>query len=259
MNSQAPQTAPRRRVQGAARWLCCVCVLGVLAPGCRSRDVPPDQSSSAAAPAELGDEWQTQLAAVQSGESEAIRIVQQVIGPRELSDLQSVPNLTELLLDAGAVDDAGLVVIAGLKQLEHLRIRGGAITDVGLAHLATGNLESLRIINLPQASVTAVGIGHLAALPALVQVRLGGAGIDDQAVAELAKLPQLRSLHLIAPKLTERALDELAHAPKLASFYLDDCLLGDAAWEKLFAAKPGLHVHMDQAHHDRDPNRHLHP
>ncbi len=215
--------------------------------------------ASPVAAVEAGDEWQTQLAAVQAGESETIRIVQQVIGPHELSDLQFVPNLTELLLDAGEIDDSGLVVIAGLTQLEHLRIRGERVTDVGLANLAAGNLESLRVVNLPQASVTAVGIGHLAAMPALTQLRLGGAGIDDYALAELAKLPQLRSLHLIAPRLSDRALDELARSPKLTSFYLDDCALGDAAWERLFVAKPGLHVHIDQVHHDRDPSPHPHP
>jgi hypothetical protein len=43
---------------------------------------------------------------------------------------------------------------------------------------------------------------------------------------------------------------------ELSSLYIDECPLPDTAWTQLFAARPNLHVHVDQAHHDLDPNAH---
>ncbi len=148
--------------------------------------------------------------------------------------------------------------VAELQQIEHLRIRHSQISDRGIAALCGGNLDRLAILNLPQAQITATGIRHLQRLPSLTNLRLGGKQIDDAAVAEIAQLPKLRSLHLIGPGITGASLRSLAESPKLVSFYLDDCDLPDADWNALFDAKPNLHVHVDQQHHDRDPGKHAH-
>jgi hypothetical protein len=42
----------------------------------------------------------------------------------------------------------------------------------------------------------------------------------------------------------------------LWNLYLDGAGVSDGAWERYFALHPEVHVHVDQAHHDRDPNRH---
>jgi len=198
--------------------------------------------------------FEAQYEKVLAGEAIAIRLAHAKISAEQLQKLGAVSSkLLELQLDAGVVDDTSLESIAALTALEHLRLRDSPITDAGIAKLDPSQLPNLRIVNLPQANLTAAGLEHLATFPNLVQVRLSGAQLDDRAAEILARFPSLRSLHLIAPKFTDLALDQLAKAPKLSSLYIDDCHLNDAAWERLFAAKPSLHVHIDQHHHDRDP------
>ncbi len=218
---------------------------------------PASQSSEEVTGAQT--EWAQQLATALHAEDPSIRVTSQPVTINQLRQLDQLESpLLELQLDAGFSDDACVDFIAGLDGLEHLRIRKTALQDADLERLASGSLQSLRILNLPQAKITWRGIRQLAHFPQLMQLRLGGPQLDDRAVGEMAGLPGLRALHLIGPSLTGKALDELATAPKLASLYLDDCPLPDAAWERLFAAKPNLHVHIDQAHHDRDPNPHSH-
>ncbi len=202
-------------------------------------------------------DWQSQFAAVLAGTDDTLLIADRAITAEQLGQLVGLDGpLEQLLIDAGGVDDESLSSILAIKSLVHLRLRECPLGDRGFEQLGTSELDALRILNVPQAQVTAHGIASLAALPSLVQLRLGGSQLDDSAVAEIAKLPKLRSLHLIVPSLTDAALNHLANAPKLTSFYLDDCPLSDSAWELLFKAKPKLHVHTDQQHHDRDAHQH---
>jgi hypothetical protein len=46
--------------------------------------------------------------------------------------------------------------------------------------------------------------------------------------------------------------------PNLQSLYLDDSLVTETGWEWLFEEVPNLHVHVNQQHHDRDPQAHQH-
>ncbi|GAB5404179.1 MAG: hypothetical protein Aurels2KO_24100 [Aureliella sp.] len=203
-------------------------------------------------------EFDSQIADLLSGKSEKLLLRVDPISSQQLAKLAECEELLDLLLDAGGVTDADMKTIAQLESTEHLRIRQATISDRGLEALCAGKLEQLAILNLPQAQISAAGIRHLQRLPSLTNLRLGGKQIDDAAVAEIAQLPKLRSLHLIAPAITGASLRSLAEAPKLVSFYLDDCDLPDADWNALFDAKPNLHVHVDQQHHDRDPSKHEH-
>lgn len=203
-------------------------------------------------------EWDEQFVAVQAGEA-TLRLETTEVDTDSLEKLTALNGqLMDLLLDAGGVDDTSIALLNEIESLEHLRIRHSPISDDGLLRLQPDRLSSLRILNLPQATITHVGIQHLRSFPNLVQLRLGGPQLDDAAVQAIAKLPKLRSLHLIGPRLTDHALELLSEAPCLDSLYLDDCQLSDSAWEKLFSVKPNLHVHIDQAHHDRDPHGHAH-
>ena len=72
----------------------------------------------------------------------------------------------------------------------------------------------------------------------------------------LLQFPALKSLHLIDVPLGDEGLDAVARYDGLWNLYLDGAGVSDAAWERYFALHPEVHVHVDQAHHDRDPNRH---
>ncbi len=222
-----------------------------------SVDSQPNQPQNSAVDLTSVAEWESQFAAVLSGEEDTLLFADRAITADQLAQLIQLNGpLEQLLIDAGGVEDDLLSDILAVKSLVHLRLRECPLGDRGFELLGTSGLDGLRILNVPQCAVTSLGIASLASLPNLVQLRLGGAQIDDAAVAEIVKLPKLRSLHLIGPSLTDAALVELAQAPSLTSFYLDDCPLSDTAWELLFAAKPKLHVHIDQLHHDRDPHQH---
>ena len=134
-------------------------------------------------------------------------------------------------------------------------MRQSPITDRGLEQLVV-HLKSLRILNLPHASITPDGIRSLCLLPKLTNLRLGGATINDDALKAMTDLPELESLHLIGPTLTDAALESISRIKSLRSFYLDDCDLSEEAWKQLFDKRKDIHIHIDQAHHDRDPNRH---
>ena len=74
----------------------------------------------------------------------------------------------------------------------------------------------------------------------------------------VASLPQLRSLHLIDVPIGDDGLAILQRLSGLWNLYLDGAGVSDEAWERYFQACPRVHVHIDQAHHDRDPHGHLH-
>lgn len=203
--------------------------------------------------------WKSQVAAVVQGDSVEIRCADAPMTDQQLTDLVKLDGkLLDLLVDRGGISDQNVQSIARIRSLEHLRIRESQLSDAALDVLAKGNLRSLRILNLPQSAITARGIEYLRQFPALTQLRLGGPQLTDEAALAIAGLPALKSLHLIGPKLSDEGLRHLATAPHLASLYIDDCPLSDEAWEKVFELKPGLHVHIDQSHHDRDPNAHSH-
>ncbi|HBE71912.1 MAG TPA: hypothetical protein DDW52_27535 [Planctomycetaceae bacterium] len=203
-------------------------------------------------------EFARQLSALRSGESSLVHLVREPLAADELNELLDEVELLDLLLDAGGPSDAELGIIGKLPKLEHLRIRQSQITDEGIKSFCDAGPLQLQILNLPQANITELGIQHLKRLPNLTNLRLGGEQIDDVAVIAISQLPRLKSLHLIGPSLTAEGLKPLAFAPRLASLYIDDCDLPDRAWEELFSAKPNLHVHIDQQHHDRDPKHHEH-
>ncbi len=251
--------------------------LAVVLPGCQPQSPQPESAAQPRQPvAELDSaeairqnsplrtaatdadaEWQIQFDAILAGKQDLLLLEDQPITPQQLGQLAELEgSLEQLLIDAGGVDADSLPAILVLKGLTHLRLRECPLADSSFEQLAASGLDRLRILNVPQSRITARGIASLAALPKLVQLRLGGKQIDDAAVAEIARLPELRSLHLIGPSLSDAALSKLAQAPKLSSFYLDDCQLSDQAWQQLFDAKPRLHVHIDQQHHDRDPHKH---
>jgi len=225
--------------------------LGVGLTGCQPAASTAKSDAQAQLPAELS--WPEQIARVRQGQSEEIRLEQIPVPPNDLSQLAELKGLKTLILDAGLVDDAHVSSLAGLSGLEHLRLRSSPLSDQGLVELASYRLDRLMILNIPQAQPTARGLAALAALPRIRQLRIAGRQIDDAAIASLLQWPALTSLHLISPNISEAALKTIAAMPELSSFYIDDCPLSDEAWEQLFRQRPQLHVHIDQAHHDRDP------
>jgi hypothetical protein len=197
-----------------------------------------------------------QIAAVSAGEAQTI-VAAAPLTDAEWDSLRGLTGLRGLVLEQGRVDDGRAEILATLTGLERLVLRESPLTDVGIQRLL--DCRELRDLNVPQAACTAAGVRALAALPHLRSLRLGGSQLAGADVCEaVASLPKLRSLHLIDVPIGDNGLAVLQRLPSLWNLYLDGAGVSDEAWEGYFQACPRVHVHIDQAHHDRDPHGHLH-
>ncbi len=194
-----------------------------------------------------------QVEAVRNGAASQIE-VWEALSDGEWQSLRGLTGLEELILHAGVADDARADVLATLPDIERLVLRESPLSDEGLQRLAA--LPKLRDLNVPQAACTAAGIRALAALKNLRSLRLGGPRLEGSEVGEaVAELKGLRSLHLIDVPLGDEGLAAISRLPGLWNLYLDGAGVSDEAWAEYFQAHPNVHVHVDQAHHDRDPRR----
>jgi hypothetical protein len=201
--------------------------------------------------------WEAQLAAVKNGETDRIEITEQPVGDEQLKQLAGLNALRELLIDKGRMSSASLVSLSKLPKLEHIRIRGARIDDEGFRLICA--IPALKRINLPQADLTDEGLQAIAEAKQLESLRIGSPRVSDEGVKHIAQLDTIRWLHFIDLPLGDASLKTIgAHFPKLESLYIDGGKFSDLAWDEFFQKRPGLHVHIDQKHHDRDPHSHSH-
>lgn len=242
-----------RRYRRTACWL--VLTLGAAAlVGCGvATHEPTGEPSAAAARGRESD-------AISDANPDAISDV--IITSAPLTDtewetLRGRTSLRQLVLEQGRADDSRTEILATLTGLERLVLRDSPLGDEGFRSLV--ECRALRDLNVPQAACTAEGVRALASLKHLRSLRLGGPRLSGKEVCEaVAALPQLRSLHLIDVPIGDDGLAVLQRLPGLWNLYLDGAGVSDEAWERYFRAHPRVHVHIDQAHHDRDPRGHLH-
>lgn len=262
-----------KQYPGDRRWPA-VCVAALLVAGCAPGTSPTPNGAADAVTRATGDakgsatgreQLALQIAEVARGASDQILIDTWALGDDDLAPLGKFAkspqsrNLHVLLLDGpgNRLTDAAIAHLTGLTSLEHLRLRDAAIGDAGLAQIA-GSLANLRILNLPQAQFGDAGLAELARLARLEQLRFGSRHVTDAGIAQLPGYPALKRVHLIDVPITAAALKTFAAMPQLESLYLDGAQLSDEAFAQLFAARPKLHVHLGQLHHDLDPHKHDH-
>ncbi|EMB13932.1 leucine-rich repeat domain-containing protein [Rhodopirellula europaea] len=201
-------------------------------------DEATDESSSDSAPLPPGS-------SLSSSEEES--------GEPQVSEL---PKLDTVLIDEGVITDEGIATIAKIPELRHLRLRLSPITDEGLKPLL--ERKSIWFLNLPHSRLTEKGIRSLSALPKLRQLRVGSTLLGNDIGRALLEVKSLRGLHLIGVPLSDEGLKVIVQLPHLESLYLDDAAITESGWDWLFQNHPQLHVHINQRHHDRDPQHHKH-
>lgn len=223
-------------------------------PGCGPVEPIGTTASPVVTMADHGVE--EQIAAVRSGDSDVV-VAREPLSDTAWESLRGLAGLRELVLEQGRADDHQAEILATLPRLERLVLRHSPLGDDGFRRLVA--CESLRDLNVPQAGCTALGVRALAALPKLRSLRLGGPHLAGPEVCEaIAGLGHLRSLHLIDVPIGDDGLMALARLTGLWNLYLDGAGVSDGAWERYFQSCPKVHVHVDQAHHDRDPLGHPH-
>jgi hypothetical protein len=209
-------------------------------------------------PAPAEPSLDAQLAAVQAGATDELQIATRPVSNDDCAKIATAQSLRVLLIDHpdSRLTAEGLKHLARLPGLEHLRLRGPGVDDAALAEIA--KLTALRFLNVPRASFSDAGMAQLAGHAKLELLRFGSPHVTDAGLQALREMPALTQLHLIGLPLSDAALADLAKIEQLQSLYVDDIAFSDAAWEALFAARPRLHVHINQQHHDRDPRQHEH-
>ncbi len=108
------------------------------------------------------------------------------------SRLAALPYLRELKLDYCRFGDAEMRGLAHMDYLVTLSLRYTAVTDEGLAHVAS--LPLLKTLRLTGgANVTDVGIVQLAGCPSLRELYVRWTGVTPQGAEKLiAQLPECR-------------------------------------------------------------------
>jgi hypothetical protein len=143
--------------------------------------------------------------------------------------------LTELDLRGGALTDADLVHIASLPNVTALNLRGTQVTDAGLQHLAASRLHTLE---LRGTQVTHFG---LFALPVTSRhVDLTDTRASAEACRFLPPLPDLHTLKLNRLPLTDASLDALPPLPSLRHLEIDGTQVTAAGVQRLLARYPRL-------------------
>ena len=206
----------------------------------------------------LEPDFATQLSAVRASQRDRIHIETQPIGDDQLQSLAGTEGLEVLLLDhpTNPISEPGFAAIASLPNLMHLRLRGVPVDEEAAAQLSKA--AELQILNLPQAELSDAALTELRGLDKLVQLRIGSSQLTDKGLEALQNFPNLKRVHLIDVPITDEGIEVFEKLPKLQSLYIDGGKVSDAGYDRLFKAKPKLHVHVDQAHHDRDPHAHRH-
>jgi hypothetical protein len=239
--------SPARRVRQAPGLTVIAGWVAVLAAGCGS------PATDSAAGGQAARSFAAQVRSVREGRADRIEVAAQ-LDPHDWESLRGLAGLRVLVLSQGVAGDAEAKILATLPDIERLVLRQSPLSDAGF--LALAGCRSLADLNVPQAACTAAGIERLVSLPDLKSLRLGGPTLQGPEVARaIARLPGLRSLHLIDVAIGDEGLDALAELATLRNLYLDGAGVSDAAWGRYFEKRPGVHVHVDQAHHDRDPGR----
>lgn len=116
-------------------------------------------------------------------------------------------EIAALNLDWGYVDDAGLLRLSHLKDLEVLSLACSLISDDGLAVLK--NFPELRELNLQYSCVKGPGLRHLKSLPKLERLDLSDNELTDDCVSTLLELKALKKLSLKGTYVSPSRLDEL--------------------------------------------------
>ena len=111
-----------------------------------------------------------------------------------LAQLQRLPRLKELWLDATPTTDSACEELAQIASLEELHLFGTQVTDEGLACLR--KIPHLRRLALGGTRITDDGCRHLAQIKSLEELSLEDTQITDAGLKHLAALPNLRSLNL---------------------------------------------------------------
>ncbi|MFO0824586.1 MAG: protein kinase [Gemmataceae bacterium] len=153
--------------------------------------------------------------------------------------MEATPTIISIDAPGVSITAAGLRSLqASRNTLTDLYLNGALVTDEMCAELA--KLTALSGLNFEREGqlVTDVGLKHLADLPKLQALFVGGSQITDAGLKPLATMPWLRGLSLAQTAITDTGLATLKEIPKLSEVILDQTHVTEAGFKQLQQALP---------------------
>lgn len=228
-----------------ATWL--IAATAILVNACQQ---PAQSVRPPAAPS-----FRQQVADVRAGTTNEIIVVAEVVEDDELALLSGLTSLEKLEVHKLQATAVGLEHLSTIG-LQHVVLRGEGLDDDGMEALS--RCPNLRVINLPTGTFSDKGLARLKGLKNLELLRFSSSNVTDEGMKHIAEIDSIRFLHFVAVPITDAGAQHLESMKQLESFYIDDSQVTDTAIERLWKAIPGLHIHINQRHSDRDPHRHSH-
>jgi Leucine-rich repeat (LRR) protein len=168
-------------------------------------------------------------------EDKAVKAIEKLGGQYGRDEKAKGKPIVRVFLLGPKVKDAGLKLLAGLKQLKLLNLQNTQVTDGGLKHLA--GLKQLRSLLLFNAKVTDAGLKELAGLKQLRSLDFSKTKVTDAGLKHLAGLKQLQTLELRHTKVTDAGLKHLAGLKQLLGLGLGSTQVTDAGLKHLGGLK----------------------
>lgn len=212
-------------------------------------------AASETTPETPGDDLHATLAYLVKTAGDMVRLDNFHATDETIRTLADVERLRVIRIDGGRLSAEAGRSLAAMPHLEQLHLRRVQVDDGFVEALADS--QTIWLINLTASpEVSHEAIARLAEMPRLRQLRLVIAGGGNRYARAVASMRRLRHLHLIGIAVNDEGLERLASLPHLESLYLDESAVSEQGWLWLFEHHPQLHVHIDQKHHDRDPQKH---
>ena len=162
-----------------------------------------------------------------------------------LAAVGKLRRLEQLSVAGWGLGPADFKDLRGLQSLESLEVRGVPFTDEAAEHAS--ELSSLTRLDLQQATLSDVGVGHLVSLQNLDHVLLRGP-ITTDGLLRLAELPRLTWASVASPYLTKGDGDLLAAtAPQIGRVEVRSSLPRDAPPRPMRVGPEGLRRSGDLA------------
>jgi WD40 repeat protein/tRNA A-37 threonylcarbamoyl transferase component Bud32 len=144
----------------------------------------------------------------------------------DLTHLEGLTALEELMLWGTGITDDGLPHLAELTNLRTLRLNGTSVSGTGFRHL--GKLQQLRQLSAGWGTfLTDEGLSQLPPLQNLLLIALNPRKLSEESLQHFAKHQSLEVIQLIWGNLNGSGLRHLAALPKLRTLLLDHLRLTD--------------------------------
>ncbi|HRE99522.1 MAG TPA: hypothetical protein PLI18_03330 [Pirellulaceae bacterium] len=155
---------------------------------------------------------------------EQIRCGQTRVSDKALEHIKDLRTVTALdLSDCNQVTSVGVGIIAGFPKLRFLKLWGKQIDDAGILKLAA--LENLEVVGLNDTAVTNEGMKAFRGKKKLKEIHLVRCTlVGDAGIAELVESQAMEHLDLRDTGISGKALETIGKFPKLRILDLSETL-----------------------------------